>query len=97
MNIFGLEKMPLYMGEGNETIDYIAEHWRGYKITPKAANIFFIFYRNSEGKILVRAQINERDVELPIENETPYYYEWEKVKEVAYGRLAELDEIRKAI
>ena len=97
MTIFGLEKMPLYMGEGNETIDYIAEHWRGYKITPKAANLFFIFYRNSEGKILVRAQINERDVELPIENETPYYYEWEKVKEVAYGRLAELDEIRKAI
>lgn len=96
MNIFGLEKLPLYFGEGKENIDYIAENWRGYKITPKAANIFFIFYRNSEGKILVRAQINERDVELPIENDTPYYYEWDKVKELAYSRLAELDKIRSA-
>ena len=96
MNIFGLEKMPLTFGEGNETIDYIAENWRGYKVTPKAANFFFIFYRNSEGKILIRAQINERDVELPIENETPYYYEWDKVKEVAYSRLAELDKKRSA-
>ena len=96
MNIFGLEKLPLYFGEGKENIDYIAENWRGYKITPKAANIFFIFYRNSEGKILVRAQINERDVELPIESDTPYYYEWDKVKELAYSRLAELDKIRSA-
>lgn len=96
MIIFGLENMPLYFGEGNENIDYIAENWRGYKVTPKAANIFFIFYRNGEGKVLVRAQINERDVTLPIESATPYYYEWEKVKELAYSRLAELDVIRSA-
>ena len=94
MNIFGLENMPLYFGEGKETIDYIAENWRGYKITPKAANVFFIFYRNREGKVLVRPQINERDVEMPIESATPYYYEWDKVKALAYARLAELDELR---
>ena len=95
VNIFGLENMPLYFGEGNENVDYIAEHWRGYKITPKAANIFFIFYRNKEGKVLVRPQINERDVEMPIATDTPYYYEWEKVKELAYARLAEIDELKK--
>ena len=94
-NIFGLEGMPLYFGEGNETIEYVAEHWRGYKITPKAANIFFIFYRNKEGKVLVRPQMNERDVDMPIETDTPYYYEWEKVKELAYARLDEIDELKK--
>lgn len=94
MNIFGLENMPLYFGEGNEEIDYIAEHWRGYKITPKSANIFFIFYRNSEGKILVRPQINERDVEMPIATSTPHFYDWESVKELAYSRLDEIDRLK---
>lgn len=96
MVIFGVENTPLVFGEGKETIDYVAENWRGYKVTPKAANIFFIFYRNSEGKVLVRPQVNERDVLLPVESDTPYYYEWDKVKELAYARLAELDELKKA-
>ena len=87
--------MPLYFSLENNTVDYIAEHWRGYKITPKAANIFFIFYRNKEGKVLVRPQMNERDVEMPIESDTPHFYEWEKVKELAYARLAEIDELKK--
>ena len=94
-NIFGLDNMPLYFSLENNTVDYIAEHWRGYKITPKAANIFLIFYRNKEGKVLVRPQMNERDVEMPIESETPHFYEWEKVKELAYARLAEIDELKK--
>lgn len=96
MVIFGVENIPLVFGEGKETIDYVAEHWRGYKITPKAANIFFIFYRNKEGKVLVRPQVNERDVLLPIESEIPYFYEWDKVKELAYARLAELDILKQA-
>ena len=94
-NIFGLDNMPLYFSLESNTVDYIAEHWRGYKITPKAANIFLIFYRNKEGKVLVRPQMNERDVEMPIESETPHFYEWEKVKELAYARLAEIDELKK--
>ena len=94
-NIFGLEGMPLYFGEGKETIEYVAENWRGYRITPKAANIFFIFYRNKEGKVLVRPQMNERDVEMLVETSTPYYYDWDKVKEFAYARLAEIDELKR--
>ena len=95
-NIFGLENMPLYFGKGNENVDYVAEHWRGYKITPKAANIMFVIYRNKEGKILVRPQLNERDVELPIKSVAPHFYEWNEVKKLVYSRIAELDRIRKA-
>lgn len=97
VTIFGLDGMPLCFGEGNENVDYVAEHWRGYKITPKAANIFFVFYRNDEGKVLVRPLHNERDVTLPIESATPHFYEWEKVKASTYARLAELDEISKEV
>ena len=93
--IFSMERLPLYLSKEDNNVDYIAEHWRGYKFTPKAANVFFIFYRNSEGKVLVRPQINERDVELDIESETPYFYEWDKIKALAYARLAELDELKK--
>ena len=94
-NIFSMDRMPIYYSNENNTVDYIAENWRGYKLTPKAANIFFIFYRNKEGKVLVRPQMNERDVEMPIESDTPHFYEWEKVKELAYARLAEIDELKK--
>ena len=88
--------MPLYFGKGNENVDYVAEHWRGYKITPKAANIMFVIYRNKEGKILVRPLLNERDVELPIKSVAPHFYEWNEVKKLVYSRIAELDRIRKA-
>lgn len=94
-NIFGLERMPLYFGEGKECIDYVTENWRGYKITPKASNIIFILYGNKEGKVLVRIRYNERDVELPIESETPHLYDWNEVKSLAYSRLAELDRLSK--
>lgn len=94
-NIFGMENMPLCFGEGKENIDYIAEHWRGYKITPKATNTMFILYRNKAGKLLVRAQINERDVEMPIKTDTPYYYDWSEVKKLAYSRLDEIDQLKK--
>ena len=94
MNIFGLDNMPLVFGEGNETIDYVAENWRGYKVTPKAGNIMLIIYRNKEGKTLVRPQMNERDVTMPIESAMPYFYEWDSVKKLAYERLAEIDRLK---
>ncbi len=94
MNIFALDKLPITFGEGNETIDHVAEHWRGYKYTPKAANVIFVIYRNKEGKALLRAQINERDVEIAIESDTPYYYDWSEVKRLAYERLDEIDRLK---
>ena len=95
MHLFGLEKLPIRFEACNENVDYIAEHWRGYKITPKAANFMFILYRNKAGEVLVRAQINERDVELPVETSTPYYYDWNEVKKLAYSRLDEVDQLKK--
>lgn len=95
MHIFGLDKMPLRFDPSNENVDYVAEHWRSYKITPKAANMMFILYRNKAGKVLVRAQMNERDVELPVKTDTPYYYDWNEVKKLAYARLDEIDRLKK--
>ena len=94
--IFGLDHLPIRFEKENENIDYIAERWRGYKITPMAANFMFIIYRNKAGEVLVRAQINERDVELPVETNTPYYYDWNEVKKLAYSRLDEIDQLKKA-
>ena len=44
---------------------------------------------------MVRPQMNERDVVMSIETSTPYYYDWDKVKEFAYARLAEIDELKR--
>ncbi len=42
-----------------------------------AMNYQFIFYRNKEGKRLVRVLLNERDLLLPIEGAEGPFYEWQ--------------------
>mgnify|MGYP003290524219 CR=1 FL=1 len=45
-------------------------------------------FMKKEGEVLMRPQVNERDVEIPIATATPHFYDWTKVKELAYERLA---------
>jgi hypothetical protein len=95
ITVLGLDKLPLSFGNGVESVDFIAEHWRSYKYAPKAANMMLVVYRNKEGKVLVRPQINERDVEVDIASATPYYYDWEEFKRFVYARLDTVDQLKK--
>ena len=102
--LLGMDGMPLTLGKGNELNDnpekaanHIAEMWRGYKVTPKAANAILVLYRNKKGgDILVRAMLNERDVTLPLKAVAPHFYKWEDVKALIRARLDETDRLSKA-
>lgn len=101
--ILSMDGLPLTLGAGNElqdnpakAVEITAEMWRGYKITPKAANAVLVLYRHKSGKgdVLVRALLNERDVTLPLEAVAPHFYKWEDVKALIRSRLDEVDRLK---
>lgn len=57
----------------------VARVWSVEKVSPMAANIQFVFFRNEEGKVKVRILHNEHDARLPLP-EAPYY-DWEEFRD----------------
>jgi len=59
-----------------------AEAWQDFRISPMAANLQMIFYKNSEGSVLVKFLLNEEETTIPALNPSiaPCYYNWEDVK-----------------
>ena len=68
--------------------DRVAQTWQDYRITTMASNIQWIFFRNREGKVLVKILLNEREARIPMETDTWPYYPWEELK-VYYQRVLE--------
>lgn len=56
------------------------EECRMDKIIPMGANLQIIFYRNSQGNILVKFLHNEHELLLPLESDEAPYYDWDDVK-----------------
>lgn len=66
----------------DSTPEAVAQFWQTYRITPMAANLQLIFYRNEKGDVVVAPRYNEmpaylKDVQA-IEG-YPGYYRWEDV------------------
>ena len=62
--------------------------WRGYKINPMAANIQFVFYRQTanDGEIYFKILLNEDEATLPLRSSRAPYYRWNDFRE-RYLRL----------
>lgn len=56
--------------------------WRGYEISPMAANLQVVFYRNASGNVLVKLMLNERDARLPLNSKQAPFYQWTEVKKL---------------
>lgn len=65
-------------------MEAVAEDWTLYELSPMAANIQIIFYRNrqssGEDGILVRMMHNEKEMHLPLEPVSGPYYRWSDVR-----------------
>lgn len=80
---------------GQEINDFnqVAARWKDYEIFPMGSNIQLIFYRStsSNGPVLVKALLNEREMELPaqpIANDLPYY-KWDDVRAYWQSKLTD--------
>lgn len=56
--------------------------WCDWKVSPMAANIQLVFFRNpaQPGKVLVKILHNERETEIPVKTSIWPYYDWSDVK-----------------
>ena len=61
------------------TPEEAAEVWQVHRVSPMAANVQFIFFRNPAGDVLVRILHNECDAGLPLGGGP--YYRWETFRD----------------
>lgn len=73
-----------------ENFDNLKSEWVDFQITPMAANLQWIFYRNKSGDVLMKLLHNETECLLPIQSDTAPYYRWEDVRELFNSRIAEI-------
>lgn len=60
--------------------EQLASDWSDFKISPMAANLQMVFFRNRAGEILVKILLNERETSLPIASSSYPYYRWEDLR-----------------
>lgn len=64
------------------------EVYADFKISPMAANLQFIFFRDRKGDVIVKAMLNERDIRLPIQSDVYPFYHWKDVDDYFSSILA---------
>lgn len=79
----------------------VADKWVEYDIVHMGSNIQWIFYRNKDGKVLVKFLMNEEEATIPIPSYTDakgktykYYYDWDAVKEFYLAKIAWFDNFK---
>lgn len=64
------------------------KYFSSYKITPMAANIQLIFYKNASNDILVKILHNERESSVPLKTACFPYYRWKDLKQYLENRMS---------
>lgn len=60
--------------------DSVSVYWKDYEISPMAANVQWLFYRDRDQRIWVKILLNEEAAALPISTACFPYYSWEKTR-----------------
>ena len=80
-------------GASVSDMEQLDQTWRNYRIFPMACNVQLIFYKpkkGTDGDILVKALLNEREMTLPVApTATPYYYKWADVRAYWQKKLSD--------
>lgn len=82
INLMGLLSLMRVNGaDVVETDPYrLTDTWETYQLTPMAANLQMVFFRNNKNDVLVKFLVNEREARLPITAVKGAYYKWSDVK-----------------
>lgn len=59
----------------------VAKVWQDFRITPMAANLQIVFYKNASGDVLVKLLLNENEVSVPLPSRDGCYYSWTELKD----------------
>lgn len=61
--------------------------WQEFDLSPMAANLQMVFYRNKSGEVLVKSLLNEREVDLHINGKDGPYYPWSVLRPYLESKL----------
>lgn len=65
-------------------------YFKAYATITPACNSQMIFYRNAEGKVLVKILLNEREVKVPaLDDATAPYYDWTRLRAYLLDRVVQ--------
>lgn len=56
------------------------EVYADYQISPMAANVQLIFFRDKNNDVIVKVMLNEREVSLPVATDIAPYYHWKDLR-----------------
>lgn len=65
--------------------------WQDYRVSPMAANLQLVFFRNAAGRVLVKLLHNEHEVHLPLVAVEGPYYNWNELRRYFIGLLDNVD------
>ena len=72
-----------------ESPDDFYKGWCDWKVSPMAANIQLVFFRNPKepGRILVKILHNEKETRVPVKTDIWPYYDWNDLKAFFLSRI----------
>ena len=54
----------------------LAASWTDFKVSPMAANLQIVFFRNSAGDVIAKLMLNEREIAVPVPTDSFPFYPW---------------------
>ena len=75
-----------------DDFENVSHKWQINKVTPMAANIQLVFYRNKSGEVLVKVLHNEYEQRLDEAVGKPIngvYYRWNDLRQYMMNKLEE--------
>jgi len=84
--LLGLMKVDGCYGSTDDPYK-LHEVYADFKISPMAANLQIIFFRNKAGDIIVKLLLNERETAIPVKTDIAPFYKWDDVKTYFNGIL----------
>lgn len=61
--------------------DSVCRVFNDFRISPMAANVQLIFFRNKANDVIVKIMLNEREVGIPVPTDMFPFYRWEDVRD----------------
>lgn len=80
IRLLTLMKIEGCYNEENNPLEYY-KAWQDFRVSPMAANLQMIFFRNKQGEVIVKLLHNEVEIKLPIESKIVPYYSWNTVRD----------------
>ncbi len=58
----------------------LAENWCDFNVSPMAANLQIVLFKNSKGDVIGKFMLNEREIAIPAHTDNFPFYSWETIK-----------------